>query len=205
MHIPNGVTTIKEDAFYECEALTNVSLPNSVTTIETCTFTGCEALTNITIPDSVKSIYDYAFDGCKALTNITIPHSVTTIGMWAFYGIPNLTDVYYMGSKSEWENLGYHFNNGVRIHYNNAESSNDKTFKLTIYGSYVIGNPPPLTGITIDYIAFTFGNVENEEKQIKWSSSDSSIAEVDQSTVKYIDNPDKNSTHGKFNLLTYDA
>lgn len=226
--IPNGVTTIKEDAFYKCEALTNVSLPNSittikrgafkycsaltnvslpnsVTTIETCTFTGCEALTNITIPDSVKAIYDYAFDGCKALTNITIPHSVTTIGMWAFYGIPNLTDVYYMGSKSEWENLGYHFNNGIRIHYNNAASSNDKTFKLTIYGSYVIGNPPPLTGITIDYIAFTFGNVENEEKQIKWSSSDSSIAEVDQSTAKYIDNPDKNSTHGKINLLTYDA
>jgi len=57
--IPNGVTTIGDNAFYNCK-LTSVIIPNSVTSIGLSAF-GDSGLTSITIPDSVTSIGGGAF------------------------------------------------------------------------------------------------------------------------------------------------
>jgi hypothetical protein len=83
--IPNSVTTIGADAFYNCEInLIGVTIPNSVTSIGDYAFFGC-SLTNVTIPDSVTSIGAAAF--CStSLTNMTIGNSVTNIGNGAFAG-----------------------------------------------------------------------------------------------------------------------
>ena len=69
--IPSTVTTIEDDAFYECSGLTSVSIPNSVTTIGENAFYACSGLTSITIPNSVKSIGDDAFGFCTSLESIT--------------------------------------------------------------------------------------------------------------------------------------
>ena len=84
--IKNGVTSIGNDAFYDCKALTSATIPNSVTSIGDDAFSICTALTNVTIPNSVTSIGDDAFSICTALTNVTIPESVTQIGFGAFSG-----------------------------------------------------------------------------------------------------------------------
>ena len=76
------VTTIGDEAFYYCYALTSVSMP-SVTTIGDEAFYGCYALTSVSMP-SVTTIGDWAFYGCSALTSVSMP-SVTTIDDWAFY------------------------------------------------------------------------------------------------------------------------
>ena len=105
------VTAIGYMAFYDCSALTSVTIPDSVTTIGSAAFEGCDALTSVTIPDSVTTIGDHAFSGCDALTNITIPDSVTTIGFRAFYNCDALKEVYCKsttppiadkGSSSYW-------------------------------------------------------------------------------------------------------
>ena len=82
--IENGVTSIGECAFCECNGLTSISIPASVTSIGPSAFEGCSALTSIEIPASVTSIGHYAFGYCSALTSIEIPASVTTIGEEAF-------------------------------------------------------------------------------------------------------------------------
>ncbi len=82
--IPNSVTSIGIDAFYGCEGLTSVTIPNSVTSIGERAFKYCYGLTSVTIPNSVTSIGDWAFSYCTGLTSITIPNSVTSIGDWAF-------------------------------------------------------------------------------------------------------------------------
>ena len=48
--IENGITTIKESAFYNCRDLSYVSLPNTLTEIEPAAFWGCVSLTDITVP-----------------------------------------------------------------------------------------------------------------------------------------------------------
>ena len=81
----DSVTTIGNNAFYNCYSLTNLTIPDSVTTIGMYAFSSCYSLTNLTIPDSVASIGKYTFNNCYSLASLTIPDSVTTIGNNAFY------------------------------------------------------------------------------------------------------------------------
>ena len=86
-----SVTTIGDNAFYNCTSLTSITIPDSVTSIGDNAFSYCTSLTSIAIPNSVTSIGNYAFSNCTSLTNITIPDSVTSIGDWAFSGCNMLT------------------------------------------------------------------------------------------------------------------
>ena len=70
--IPDNVTTIGDDAFYGCDALTAVDIGNSVTTIGDDAFYGCDALIAVDIGNSVSAIGDSVFGRCDALTTITV-------------------------------------------------------------------------------------------------------------------------------------
>ena len=92
--IPDGVTSIGYQAFYNCTGLTSVTIPNSVTSIGYQAFSGCSGLTSIEIPNSVTSIGSEAFYNCTGLTSVTIGNSVTSIASRAFSGCSGLTDIY---------------------------------------------------------------------------------------------------------------
>ncbi len=91
--IPNSVTSIGGGAFRYCSKLTSITIPNSVTSIGWAAFYGCYSLTSINIPNSVTIIGEEAFYGCSGLTSVTIPNSVTTIGKDAFYKCSGLKQV----------------------------------------------------------------------------------------------------------------
>ncbi len=87
------VTSIGDNAFYECKTLTSVIIPEGVTSIGDKSFMGCTSLENITIPTSVTSIGEYAFGACEVLVNITLPEGITTISNWMFWGCQKLPDI----------------------------------------------------------------------------------------------------------------
>ncbi len=91
--IPDGVTTIDDEAFDRCELLTVIHLPDSVTIIENEAFGSCSSLTEINLPDGLTTIGEEAFVKCESLTKITIPKSVTTIKKEAFGGCSSLTEI----------------------------------------------------------------------------------------------------------------
>lgn len=154
--IPDGVLSIGACTFYDCYKLTSVTIPDSVKEIEYCAFEKCASLTRITIPDSVKEIGWGAFDGCISLISIaipngvtrideatfrectnlesvTIPNSVTSIGVGVFDYTPNLKDIYYKGSKAEWDKITVEddsFESNVTIHYNSSYSDDIKLLKI---------------------------------------------------------------------------
>ena len=123
--IPNSVTSISDRAFYYCSSLTSITIPNSVTSIGGSAFNSCSSLTNITIPNSVTCIDAYTFMRCSSLTSITIPNSVTSIEYGAFNECSSLTDVYYTGTKAEWE----------KIDIDNSYNGNDDLLNATIHYS----------------------------------------------------------------------
>ncbi|MCQ2203286.1 MAG: leucine-rich repeat domain-containing protein [Bacteroidales bacterium] len=91
--IPDGVTSIENNAFNQYAGLTSVVIPNSVTSIGNSVFNKCTNLTSVTIPGSVKSIGDNTFNECSNLTFIELPEGVTNIGKNAFAKCAGLTSV----------------------------------------------------------------------------------------------------------------
>lgn len=91
--IPNSVTSLEKNCFYDCTGLTSIAIPNSVTSLGESCFKGCTGLTSVTIPNSVTSLGYECFEGCTGLTSITIPNSVTLLGVSCFYGCTGLTSV----------------------------------------------------------------------------------------------------------------
>ena len=83
MVIEEGITEIGFRSFYDCAALTNITIPNSVTSIGECAFERCTGLTSISI-GGATSIGGYAFNDCTSLTSISISDSVTDIEGTAF-------------------------------------------------------------------------------------------------------------------------
>ena len=91
--IPSGVSSIGDDAFFDCSGLTSINIPNSVTSIGRDAFGSCSGLTSINIPSSVTSIGERAFMDCSGLTSINIPSGVTSIGESAFTYCSSLTSI----------------------------------------------------------------------------------------------------------------
>ena len=82
--IPDVVTEIGINAFYNCYNITTINIPNSVTRICDYAFYNCESLSSITIPNSVNEIGMETFAFCDKLKSIIIPNSVQYIGIGAF-------------------------------------------------------------------------------------------------------------------------
>lgn len=76
----------------------------------------------------VTSIGSLAFEECASLTSITIPDSVTSIGEGAFCDCASLTDIYYSGTKAEWNAVTIGDGNGwlteATIHFNDENALN---------------------------------------------------------------------------------
>ncbi len=70
--VPDGVKSIKEQAFSNCIYITDVIISDSVTSIEFGAFERCVLLTSINIPNSVTSIGESAFFICDSLESITV-------------------------------------------------------------------------------------------------------------------------------------
>ncbi len=85
------VTGIKNDAFYGCSEITEVTIPTCVKSIGQRAFYECTSLGNLKIVNGVTSIGDQAFCKCSALTKVTIPESVTSLGQLVFAECSSLT------------------------------------------------------------------------------------------------------------------
>ena len=91
--IPDSIINIGQYSFQGCTGLNNIIIGDGVTNIDYSAFQNCTNLTNIIIPDNVISINEYAFSGCTNLTSITIGNGVQTLIRAAFQNCYNLTEI----------------------------------------------------------------------------------------------------------------
>ena len=125
VQLPSTVETIYTRAFSYCGRLTQINFPQSLKTIDNSAF-AYSGIRTANLPEGVQSIGQSAFANCGNLANVTIPSGVTTIQYStfensalktvhipktvthiyssAFYGT-RLTDVYFGGSKAEWNKI----------------------------------------------------------------------------------------------------
>ena len=94
--LPSTITSIGDEAFYNCQSLTNIEGLDkcNLKSIGSAAFSNCKALENLDFSQSTfTDVPSKAFNGCSALAKITLPNTLTTIGGYAFYacyGIPQL-------------------------------------------------------------------------------------------------------------------
>ena len=159
-----SVTTILNEAFYECTSLTSVTIGNSVTTIGYWAFLGCSGLTSVTIPNSVTILGDSAFLGCSSLTSITIPNSVISIGDGAFEGCSSLSSV-QIADLSAWCNIKFGSYKANPLYYAHHLYLNDEEIKdlvipndVTSIGKSALCGCSGLTSITIPNSVTSIGD-----------------------------------------------
>ncbi|MCD7827903.1 MAG: leucine-rich repeat domain-containing protein [Clostridiales bacterium] len=129
--------------FPEGSSLTSYSIPNSVTSIGSDAFYNCTSLTSITIPDGVTSIGNRAFYGCTSLESITVPDSVTSIGLIA------LDNTAYYNNDSNWEDGVLYIGNHLIAAQTSISGSYEiKDGTITIAGN-AFEECESLTSITI--------------------------------------------------------
>ena len=122
--IPDSVTSIGVNAFYDCSRITRVdylgdisgwlnieglyNLMSDVSSSCELYIRGIKVEGNIVIPDGVTSIPGSAFRYQTGITSVTIPDSVASIGNSAFYGCSSLTEVTIPGSVTRIGNYAFY-------------------------------------------------------------------------------------------------
>ena len=80
-----NLTSIGEDAFRDCIALSELNITGNGLVIDSNAFYCNYALKSVTLGTGVKTINDYAFRECTSLETVNIGNDVETIGYRAFY------------------------------------------------------------------------------------------------------------------------
>ena len=147
MTIPETLTDIGENAFYECTNLRNVTMPGDIEeeyidgkTIVKFIFNKCTNL-SVNILDGSTRISATLFYDCKGLTNINIPKSVKSIGVDAFRGCTELRKVTLPGEITSEVNQSI-FKDCTDLTAEILDGSEKISYDL-------FNNCPGLTGISI--------------------------------------------------------
>lgn len=182
--IPEGYTTIKDEAFKNCYGLKSITIPGSVTNVYYNAFDNCKNLATVNFADSTQTRLSFGntvFIGCTALKNVELPARLTSLGAGAFQGCTSLTnlsttsDAYFVqdGTLYGKNDDG----NSYTLHtYNPSSTATSYTVPESVNGLPVTSifrmafqNNANLTSVTVPaavtgFQAYAFDNCTNLKK-----------------------------------------
>ena len=95
--LPNSITFLGKDAFYECTSLESIDLPEHLTSIGAYALSATK-LTSVTLPESVEEMGMGVFYQCYSLEEVHLPNQITTIPDYTFYSNQKLKTVSFSSS-----------------------------------------------------------------------------------------------------------
>lgn len=151
-----GVDGSQDDAFYNCDHLTSVTLNTKLQMLGRYTFQSCDNLESINLNEATNltTIKFKAFENADHLRQLSIPISVTTIEEGAFSYIDSLrTITFAMGSKLTTLGTGA-FRDNTKLERINIEACTS----LTNFPNNWLNNCPGITSLTVPPSVETFGS-----------------------------------------------
>lgn len=145
VEIPDTVTVISDNAFMECSAMKKVIIPASVTEIGVCAFSGCSSLVTVKLPDSVKIVREAAFTDCTSLRSLYIPDRQVEFCGEAFLGCTSLKAVSVPENVSRIEDgaFGFVLNDSEEAEYEVVDGFVLKCYSESTAYYYAINNDVP--------------------------------------------------------------
>jgi len=146
--IPDGIISIGDYAFYQCNSIVSVIIPDSVLSIGDLAFYGCENLCSVTLGSGINSLGNQSIDYCKKLVEV-INNSEYLENHWNFDNLTRYAIEVHNGDSNLCVIDGYAFYtyNGVNYLVNYTgndiilslpESCNGESYE--IYKNAFIGN-----------------------------------------------------------------
>lgn len=97
-----GLQSIGEYAFSDCELLKSINLPSTVSSIGVGVFRYCNMLKEVVLNEGIDEIGFHSFYCCKTLECIIIPSTTIEIGAAAFCGCTRLKKVVLGYIANRW-------------------------------------------------------------------------------------------------------
>ena len=103
--MPDTITVIGENAFYQCSDLKLVSMSKNISQIDKKAFFKCSSLKSISLPDSLINIGEFAFAYCSELETVYIGNSISKLDIGVFQDCKSLHTIYFNGTAEEWKSI----------------------------------------------------------------------------------------------------
>ncbi|MBE6134347.1 MAG: hypothetical protein E7178_06770 [Erysipelotrichaceae bacterium] len=170
INLPDSITRIEDEAFYDCSNINSIVIPSNVNYIGKGAFKNCYNLSEITIlsdkidayndevfyntkisaidiPNNIKTIGNSAFKN-TSLTSINIPSNVTSIGASAFENCANLQQITF-GENSSLNSIG-----NKAFAYLPLLTEINIPNTVETFGNAIFDNDKSLASITIPKVGF---------------------------------------------------
>ena len=119
--IPDSVEEIGEEVFFRCNGVTSITIPKSVKKLGKDLISACESLESVRIEADIDRLPEGIVWDCEKLKEMWIP-AVSEIDELAIGECPELKDIYYAGTKEQWESINFDEDDdtfeGITIHFN---------------------------------------------------------------------------------------
>lgn len=199
---PKSLRTLESSSFAYCESLESIDLPEGFTALQGLTFNNCESLVHVTLPQSLRNIGPYDFKECTSLASINLPSNLEEIEWEAFKGCTSLTNIAIPASVTKigidaFADLGWNSTITVQTRaLYNLISSSPSTYYSTdrTTFSYEEGYPVAVSSISVAPSNATMRVYDTKtlsasvspavaagDLDIQWSSSNTSVAKVNDS------------------------
>ncbi len=138
----------------------SVTIPETVTTIEPRAFF-CSKLTSVTVPASVTELPESVFYFSEDLKTVCLPAALTAIGENAFAECNALEEVWFAGTKAEWDALTVAEGNdcllNAVVHTADEQTAGDAdgdgsltAADVRLLREYLLGNPAEIAADAAD-------------------------------------------------------
>ncbi|MDD6094944.1 MAG: leucine-rich repeat protein [Clostridia bacterium] len=104
MTLPESLTSIGDNAFFDCSKCLEIAIPKNVTQIGESAFKYCDSILSVTLPEGLKEVKTGTFASCASLKRVIMYPSVEKIGYSAFVGF-NLRNFSYLGTEEQWNSI----------------------------------------------------------------------------------------------------
>ena len=93
VNISEGITTLKDEAFFYSSLLESAKLPTTIKTVGQGVFRDCVNLKNVTFAEDKGMLGKYMFYGCTRLESVNLPNSSENIPVGAFSYCQSLKEI----------------------------------------------------------------------------------------------------------------